>query len=290
MNWHLLAPEGENKLTRNADDTTIAAFGDEWNRHRQDSLDTAELEMMWHAYFRIFPWDTLPSGAIGFDMGCGSGRYARLVAPRVGHLHVIDAAAQALVVARENLADQQNVTFHHATTDSVTLSAESCDFGYSLGVLHHIPDTEAAMADCVRLLRPGAPFLAYLYYRFDNRPAWFRAVWRVSDLIRRVIHRLPSGPKSMATDLIAFLVYWPLSRLARLIAAMGADPSWLPLSHYRNSSIATLRTDSRDRFGTPLEQRFSRDEIAAMMQRVGLIDIVFSDAEPYWVALARRGT
>jgi hypothetical protein len=38
-----------------------------------------------------------------------------------------------------------------------------------------------------------------------------------------------------------------------------------------------------------LEHRFTRTEIAAMMQRVGLIDIVFSDAEPYWVALGCKG-
>jgi SAM-dependent methyltransferase len=276
-------------MSRNADSTTIASFGDEWSRHRQDDLDPAELKRMWMAYFHIFPWDRLPEDATGFDMGVGSGRWARLVAPRVGHLHAIDAAAPALGVARENLAGQDNVTFHHATTDSVALPDESCDFGYSLGVLHHIPDTEAAMADCIRLLRPGAPFLVYLYYRFDNRPGWFRAIWQASDLIRRAIHRLPPRPKSLATDLIAFGVYWPLSRLAWMIAAAGADPSWLPLSHYRNHSLTTLRTDSRDRFGTPLEHRFTRTEIAAMMQRVGLIDIVFSDAEPYWVALGCKG-
>jgi 2-polyprenyl-3-methyl-5-hydroxy-6-metoxy-1,4-benzoquinol methylase len=32
-----------------------------------------------------------------------------------------------------------------------------------LGVLHHIPDTAAAMRDCVRKLKLGAPFLFYLY-------------------------------------------------------------------------------------------------------------------------------
>lgn len=276
-------------MNRNADDNTIAAFGDEWNRHRQDDLDKVEVERMWLAYFRIFPWDSLPEGAVGFDMGVGSGRWAQLVAPRVGHLHAIDAASPALDVARANLAGHGNVSFHLATTESVPIGTGSCDFGYSLGVLHHIPDTEAAMADCVRLLRPGAPFLVYLYYRFDNRPGWFRAIWRASDLTRRAIYRLPPTPRAFATDLIAALVYWPLSRLARLIAMAGADPSSLPLSHYRDSSFATLRTDSRDRFGTPLEQRFTRAEIEAMMQRNGLINIVFSEAEPYWVALGRRG-
>ena len=39
-----------------------------------------------------------------------------------------------------------------------------------------------------------------------------------------------------------------------------------------------MRTDSRDRFGTPLEQRFSRSEILAMMQASGLQEIRFSNS------------
>lgn len=63
--------------------------------------------------------------------------------------------------------------------------------GNSLGVLHHIPDTAAALAACGKKLTPGAPFLVYLYYRFDNRPAWYAALWRASELARGKISRLP---------------------------------------------------------------------------------------------------
>lgn len=56
-------------MTRNADPAPIAAFGDEWSRHRQDDLGPAELERMWQVYFHIVPWDTLPTDAVGFDMG-----------------------------------------------------------------------------------------------------------------------------------------------------------------------------------------------------------------------------
>lgn len=240
---------------------------------------------MWQAYIRFFPWDKLPDGAIGFDMGVGFGRWARLVAPSARHRRRCPGAGGGAA----ELGRAGHVSFHHATTDSVALPEGSCDFGYSLGVLHHIPDTEAAMADCVRLLRPGAPFLVYPYYRFDNRPGWFRAIWRAIDLTRREIYRLPPALRAFATDLITALVYWPLSRMARLIATAGASPSSLPLSHYRNSSFATLRADSRDRFGTPLEQRFTRAEIAAMMKRNSLTNLVFSEAEPNWVALGRKG-
>lgn len=273
---------------KNVHEKTVDSFGDEWSTYTQAHLANEELGRMFSAYFSIFPWQDLPDDAEGFDMGCGSGRWARFVAQRVGKLHCIDASGCALEVAKSNLQGYSNVTFHHSTTDTITIPAYTCDFGYSLGVLHHIPDTHAALVDCVRLLKPGAPFLVYLYYRFDNRPAWFRGLWWCSNLMRKMIQGLPVGIKSRVTDAIAVIAYWPLSRLALLIKTVGGNPAQLPLSHYRRSSFQTLRTDSRDRFGTPLEQRFTRSEITEMMQTAGLENIQFSDNEPYWCAVGTK--
>jgi hypothetical protein len=49
-----------------------------------------------------------------------------------------------------------------------------------------------------------------------------------------------------------------------------------------------MRTDAFDRFCTPLEQRFTRTQIDAMLQRAGFEDIAFSPHEPYWCAVALR--
>jgi SAM-dependent methyltransferase len=269
----------------NIDETTVASFGDEWSRFDQSKLDGAELNRIFACYFRIFPWHTLPLQAEGFDMGCGSGRWAKLVLPRVGLLHCIDASEKALEVARRNLATHHNANFLCAAVNSVPLRKSSQDFGYSLGVLHHVPDTLAAMSACVELLKPGAPFLVYLYYRFDNRPAWFRMLWQASELVRACVSSLPARLKSLVTDAIAVLIYWPLARLSWLGDKLGLNFEHWPLYGYRNLSFYTMRTDSRDRFGTPLEQRFTREEIRRMMENAGLEDIVFSDREPFWCAV-----
>ena len=218
-------------------------------------------------------------------MGCGSGRWARLVAPRVGTLNCIDASAEALAIARRELTDHANIRLLHATANTVPLSVSSQDFGYSLDLLHHIADTGEALKACTRLLKPGAPFLLYLYYRFDNRPIWFRTLWTCSELLRTWICRMPESPKGALTDLLAALLYWPLARLSALAEKAGRNPSALPLSFYRNKSFYTMRADSRDRFGKSLEHWFTRSEIAEMMLDAGLRDIVFSEQEPYWIAL-----
>ena len=268
----------------NIDPKTVAGFGEEWAAFDQRALDAAEWQRLFNAYFSTFPFDLLPVGAEGFDLGCGSGRWAAGVAPRVGKLHCIDPSAKALNVARKALAAFPNVDFHLAGADSVPLANSSQDFGYSLGVLHHIPDTRAALQSCVDKLKPGAPFLLYLYYALDNRSAWFRALWSASNQLRKVISRLPFGPRKLITSAIAATVYLPLATIARAGEKAGFDVARLPLSFYRNASFYTMRTDALDRFGTRLEHRFTRSQIAAMMTACGLTDIVFLDGEPYWVA------
>ena len=268
----------------NIDAKTVAGFGEEWAAYDQTAMTHDEWRGHFEGYFSEFPWASLPAGAEGFDLGCGSGRWAAGVAPRVGTLHCIDPSDKALDVARRRLAEASNVRFHCAGADSIPLADASQDFGYSLGVLHHIPDTAAAMAACVRKLKPGAPFLAYLYYAFDDRPAWFRAVWKASDVLRGGISRMPFSLRKAVTTGIAVGAYWPLARIARAAHARGIATANFPLNSYKDYSFYTMRTDALDRFGTRLEQRFTRPQIAAMMEAAGLGQVRFREGVPYWVA------
>src|SRR5215211_2013091 len=100
----------------NADDQVIKDFGLEWQKFNQDCLSGPEAQKIFQLYFALFPWDNLPPAAQGFDLGCGSGRWARLVAPKVGKLHCIDPS-DALDVARRNLSALSNCEFHRASVD-----------------------------------------------------------------------------------------------------------------------------------------------------------------------------
>jgi len=271
-------------MKQNLDHATVNSFGDEWSRFDQTTLGDEEARGIFDEYFAVFPWSSLPENASGFDMGCGSGRWARLVSPRVGHLHCIDPSG-ALDVAKRMLADHSNVSFHQASVDDEILPTNSQDFGYSLGVLHHIPDTGKGIRSCVAMLKPGAPFLVYLYYAFDNRSQAFKLAWRCSDWLRRIICRLPAWLKHLVTDTLAVTVYYPLARISLLAERLGLNVSNIPLSYYRDHSFYTMRTDARDRFGTPLERRFTRNEIRQMMEAAGLRDIRFSERAPYWCAV-----
>ncbi|MFL6743050.1 MAG: class I SAM-dependent methyltransferase [Sphingomicrobium sp.] len=274
--------------TGNVDPRTVEGFGEEWAAFTQEELDRAEQQRLFDQYFSLFPFDRLPDGAEGFDLGCGTGRWAALVAERVARLHCIDPAVKALAVARRRLAAAPNVLFHESDVDHLPFADGSQDFGYSIGVLHHIPDTRAALAGCTAKLKPGAPFLVYIYYAFDNRPAWFRSLWRLSEVGRRGISRLPFGARKAVTGAIAMLVYWPLARAASIGQRFGRSVSNWPLAEYRYRSFYSMRTDALDRFGTRLEQRFSRADIERMMRSSGLERIEFREGPPFWVACGYR--
>jgi ubiquinone/menaquinone biosynthesis C-methylase UbiE len=187
------------EMGKNIDHDVVRGFGDEWTRFDQAGLPPAEAQHYFDLYFKVFPWEKLPPNAVGFDAGCGSGRWAELVAPRVGHLHCVDPSS-ALDIARKKLARFHNVDFHSASVDDMPFADESMDFGYSLGVLHHIPDTGAGMRDCVRKLKRGAPFLVYLYYALDNRPFFFRQIWKVASVGIPIISRLPLSARYVASQ------------------------------------------------------------------------------------------
>jgi SAM-dependent methyltransferase len=275
----------------NRDQKTVAGFGDEWARFDQTVLSEQECFELFTKYFKIFPWKMITEVSVGFDMGCGSGRWAKLVAPRVGFLHLLDPSS-AIDVAKKNLVGQTNCFFHKAGVSDNSLEKGTMDFGYSLGVLHHVPDTERGIFDAVQLLKPGAPFLLYLYYALDNRSFIYRGLWKMSNLVRLAISRLPHAPRYYVCQIIAACVYWPLARLARLTEVLGLNAekaSSMPLGFYRHLSFYTMRTDALDRFGTRLEQRFTKEQIEAMMRHAGLLGIKFSDDAPYWCAVGYKG-
>ena len=62
----------------------------------------------------------------------------------------------------------------------------------------------------------------------------------------------------------------------------------IPLSYYRNKSLNIVRNDSLDRFGTPLEKRFSKKEIRNMLKENGAKNIVFSNSEPFWHVVFKK--
>ena len=112
-------------------------------------------------------------------------------------------------------------------------------------------------------------------------------MWRVSDLVRRAISALPFAIRSPLCDVIAVIVYWPITRILKGLERLSVNVDHMPLSAYRNRSLYSMRTDALDRFGMQVEKRFTREQIRSMMEAAGLERISFSET-PHWCAVGYR--
>ncbi len=260
----------------------------EWEKFNQISLNKNELDEIFSNYFDIFPWEKIGKKSIGIDFGCGTGRWAKCVAPKCKKLTLLDASFKSIKVSKKLLSEFNNVDFLVADVTKTNIKYNKYDFAYSLGVLHHVPDIEIALKEINRLLKKDAPFLIYLYYSFENEPNWFRLLWKCSDFLRKTISRLPKNLKMIICEIIALVIYFPLARLSFFLEKLNFNISNLPLSYYRNKSLYTMRTDSLDRFGTTFEKRYSKVEIIELLTSSGFHSIKFSPSKPYWCALAYK--
>ena len=108
--------------------------------------------------------------------------------------------------------------------------------------------------------------------------------------MRQIISASPQSVRRLSATIFAALVYWPLARLSKVLSKFGRDTSNLPLRHYADMPFVMLANDALDRFGTSLEQRFSRAEITEMLRAADfdLATLKFSDKEPFWTFSVKK--
>jgi SAM-dependent methyltransferase len=274
----------------NIDTETVESFGEEWKSFH--NFQPRDMHLAGNSYFDIVTDEMLGPQTMAADFGCGSGRWTKYIAGRVGAIAAIDPS-DAVFAADHVLAETPNAELFKASISNLPFRDGYFDFAFSLGVLHHIPDTKQALKDCVKKLKPGGHFLVYLYYNFEQKGWLFKFLFWISNLIRRLVCKMPARLKRFTCDVLAVICYMPFVLLCRFFRFLGASKKFrskLPLFGYESTSFYIIRNDSLDRFGTPLEQRFSRKQITEMMTEAGLENIIFGDEIPFWHAVGRKKT
>ncbi len=272
---------------KNIDAKVVETFGEEWLKFKDYSDE--EIHSLAIMYFDILGDDIINKNTYALDIGCGTGRWTKFLASRIGFVEAIDPS-NAVFAADHLLKDVNNVRISKASVETIPFADETFDFAMSIGVLHHIPDTQAAMIDCVKKVKSGGYFYCYLYYNFDNKGPLFKLVFQLSNIVRLIVSKMPSGLKRFTCDILAILLYMPFVLLSRFFSFIGLNglAKKLPLSDYANKSFFIIRNDSLDRFGTQLEQRFSKEEVVSLMTKSGLTNIVVGPGSPFYHAVGKK--
>ncbi len=277
---------------RNVDQGVIDGFGHEWSKY---------------SYFEGQPLDSLNAQFVNYcspldlnqfngkksvacDFGAGSGRWTSRLTPYFSVVYALEPSEGGSKVLKDKFQNDPKVIILQETVGSNSIPLSSLDLAMSLGVLHHIPDTGLAIKDVSSKIKPGGTFLCYLYYNLENKPFFYRLIFKGVALGRKIISALPQKAKKYTASWIAVIVYWPLARLSKLLKKLGVNTSNVPLHHYADMPFVMLANDALDRFGTSLEQRFSKAEIIEML-RLANFDIStlrFSELEPFWTFSVKK--
>lgn len=265
----------------------IKDFGDEWSKFSEFSEE--EIESIGAEYFDLLSEFKIDlTGKLVLDAGCGSGRWSKALLKFNPKYIVAMDPSSAVFVAKKNLSEFDNCSVIKSDIAHVPLDNESVDFIMSIGVLHHIPDMKEALKMLTSKLKSDGILYGYMYYGFDNKGFVFKTLFRLSNFFRIIISNLPGFLKRVICELIAFFVYLPLSQISRLFKVNDRLFRNFPLSYYHNKSYMIMRNDALDRFGTRLEQRFTKNEIQRLLEEQSYKNIRFSKNAPYWHFVATK--
>jgi ubiquinone/menaquinone biosynthesis C-methylase UbiE len=186
------------------------------------------------------------------------GRFTEVCCDAGAEVHAVDLS-NAVEVAAQNLRDRKSAHFYQADIFRLPFADESFDRVFSIGVLHHTPDTKAAFYRLVRLVRPGGRIAIWVY------STKLRAMLG-SELLRPVTSRLPRGLMLQATKVAIPLYYvhrFPLiGRVSSVLlpTSLEADPTWRWL-------------DTFDWYTPRYQWKHSDDEVVGWFKEAGLTDI-----------------
>jgi ubiquinone/menaquinone biosynthesis C-methylase UbiE len=277
---------------QNIDSQVISDFGDEWATYKYEKSEfSTELRLQFEMYSNLLNFQEFdPHESVAADFGAGTGRWAEFVLENFKKIYLVEPSQGAFDVLKKKFESKSNVYLENSTISDSEIPNNSLDFAMSLGVLHHISNTEQALKDINSKLKGRGLFLGYLYYKVENKPFLYRLIFSIANYFRKRISNLPFNRKKRISHLIALFVYLPFARISKLLNILKINTSNIPLHQYANLNFYMMKNDALDRFGTKLEKRFNQEEITKLLSDAGFDSnsIIFSASEPFWTFVARK--
>lgn len=230
-------------------------FGYSWDHYAGLLPEHEEQFLRWTALDKSF-W----KGSRFLDGGCGIGRNSHwpMTYGAVGGV-AVDVDDRTLLRARQNLAQFPNVEVRKQSIYEIA-EVDAFDIAYSIGVVHHLSDPDAAVASLTRAVKPGGVVLVWLYGRENN--GWI--VWLFNPLRHALFSRLPLR--------LVHVLSWPLTALLWCSLRLGI-PKGAYYRLIRGFSFDHLRAIVFDHMIPRIALYYTRAEAESLLGRAGLIDI-----------------
>lgn len=200
-----------------------------------DEMDHSEVN-------RRFVDDLLAGGPVGpdiLDLGTGTARIPIELCGRVADCRVLasDGAISMLDVARYNVAVASmdyRIQLHRGDAKALEIDDETFDAVISNSLIHHLPEPERAIAEIVRLTRPGGRIFVRDLCRPDSAEA-------VEELVERIAgSEAPAAQTMFRQSLYAALT---LDEIQALVAQHGFPPEDVTMTSDRHWTWQSRRPE-----------------------------------------------
>lgn len=144
------------------------------------------------------PIDRL-AGLRVLEVGCGAGSHSALFAHHGAIVTALDLSEERVQATRRKFellgADGRGCIALQGDAERLPFPDDCFDIVYSNGVLHHSPDTRAALAELRRVLKPGGRAVVMLYCRSSIN--WWVTLWLGHGIMKG---RLLRGRDALGSD------------------------------------------------------------------------------------------
>ena len=245
---------------------TKKGFGRQWNTY-QVQRPQEDLAYFW-SKTGVEP--AYLNGKLVLDAGCGSGRYSKIA----GEAHAIvigvdlSSAVETAVVTTSHLP---NVHIIQSDIFHLPFKSQLFQFIYSIGVLHHTPDTKKAFSRLITLLTDSGEIAVWLYPRWPapielyNR--MLRAMTTRMDL--DTLHRVAVSMEPIGLLKLRLLTArrWWQRMFGQLLRGMTVGVSYHPDREIRIC-------DTFDWFSPPYQWHHTDAEVESWFREFGFLNVV----------------
>lgn len=212
--------------------------------------------------------ESIVRGSAGIEIGSGCGYDTYIMAKNNPAVKIVSMdISDGVFQAKKLTCGLKNVNIIKGSVLNIPMADNTFDFAYSFGVLHHISEPENGLKEVLRVLKNRAPAYLYLYEDHSENKAKYLSL-RIVNAARQITTRLPPRILYFISLLFSPFVVMLFSFPAMILRSFKATrklSEFIPFNF--GTHLFSLAGDLYDRFGSPIEHRFSKKEVVALLER-----------------------